>query len=217
MSIQLFHTSLSPPSRVARVLVKHLGLKVEEKEINLMAGEHLKPEFTSINPFHVVPTLVDGDFALWESRAILTYLVGKLAPGNSLYPADLKARATINRWLYWDAGTLYATLSAYYIPVFHGGSLVPEISEVFKNKVKDLDSSLEKTKYVAGDKLSVADLSIGVTINFASDLGIDLSNLSNVNRWIKQLESDLMADTWSSLVDQPNNALAGFIKSKASK
>ncbi|XP_053209899.1 glutathione S-transferase 2-like isoform X2 [Panonychus citri] len=202
MSIQLFHNDLSPPSRVVRILIKLLDLKVEETKISLIADEHLRPEFTSINPFHQVPTLIDGDFTLWE-RAILTYLVDRFAPGNSLYPSDLKARATIDRWLYWDIGTMYATLR----PFIANGSIDSEADQLFKDKAKELDDSLAETKYVAGDTLTIADLSLGVTINFSVAIGIDLSGLSHINRWTKQLESDLKSDTWSRLVVQPNNAL----------
>ena len=126
----------------------------------------------------------------------------------------MQTRATINRWLYWDAGTLFASLAAHFGPIFRGGSPVPEAAELFKTKAKDLDKSLENTKYVAGDSLTLADLTISVNVTLATAVGIDLSNLTNVNRWIKQLESDLTSETWSSLVVEPANALGGFIKSK---
>ena len=48
------------------MVAKSLDIELDLKVVNLMAGEHLKPEFSAINPTRVVPTLVDGDVTLWE-------------------------------------------------------------------------------------------------------------------------------------------------------
>ncbi|XP_025017888.1 glutathione S-transferase 1 isoform X4 [Tetranychus urticae] len=215
MPLQLYYDNLSPPSRVVRILVKEIGLDVEEKQVNLMAGDHMKPEFLAINPFHCVPTLVDDGYALWESRSIITYLVDKFAHGHSLYPTDLHKRATVNRWLYWDSGTFYPSLSAYYTPGFAGKPVKPEAAEVFKKNASALDESLKSTKYVAGDELSVADISITVTISVASAMGIDTSELKNVEKWLKQVESDFDPSTWQTLVIDSANGLGTYFKSKA--
>lgn len=70
--------------------------------------EQLKDDFVKINPQHTVPTLVDDEFVLIESRAIAIYLIEKNFPtGHSLYPKDAKQRAVINQRMQFDCGTLY--------------------------------------------------------------------------------------------------------------
>lgn len=66
----------------------------------------MSAEFLKLNPEHTIPTLVDGDYVLWESRAIAAYLVNSKAPGHSLYPTDPKVRGRIDQKLYFDLGTL---------------------------------------------------------------------------------------------------------------
>lgn len=69
-----------------------------------------------LNPQHTIPTLVDGDLSLWESRAIIAYLVEKYGKTDSLYPKDPTKRAVVNQRMYFDMGTLYDRFATYYYP-----------------------------------------------------------------------------------------------------
>lgn len=75
MTLTLYFTDLSPPVRATLLTIKALGLDVNFKEINLLAGEHLQPEFLKKNPLHTVPTLEDDGFVVVDSHAINAYLV----------------------------------------------------------------------------------------------------------------------------------------------
>lgn len=106
-----FPLSASPPCRSVLMVAKNLGIDLNLKVINTHAQEHLTPEFVAINPQHTIPTLVDEGFAIWESRAILSYLAEKYGKDDSLYPKDPQKRAIVNQRLYFDMGTLYQRLT----------------------------------------------------------------------------------------------------------
>ena len=89
----------SPNTWKVRAVIAHLGLPVEETFVDLMKGEQTAPSYLAVNPTGRTPTLVDGDFALWESTAIINYLAS-LKP-STLWPDDAKPRADIMRWQSW--------------------------------------------------------------------------------------------------------------------
>jgi glutathione S-transferase len=101
--MKLFYQAISPPARAALLGFRNLDLNVELINLDLLKGEHLRPEFMKLNPAHQIPVLVDDDgFVLCESRAILGYLVNRFRPESSLYPADARKRALIDQKLYYD-------------------------------------------------------------------------------------------------------------------
>nr|AIR95622.1 GST D4 [Tetranychus cinnabarinus] len=211
MVIELYQLPYSAPCLQVRMVGKILNIPIETKHLDLEKGEHLKPEFLKINPFHCIPTMVDDGFALWESRAIMTYLVNKYAPENSLYPKDVKARATVERWLYWDTGSLYATLFSYYIVIIEGGKPDPAIATLFMDKVKLLDEALAKTKYLCGENITLADLSVLCSISAAKGADFDLSAYKNIERWLKELETN-SASWWKELVTDPIKDFREFLR-----
>ena len=98
MSLTLYYGSGSPFAWRVQLALEHKALAYERKVLSFSAGDTRKPEFVALNPRHTVPTLVDGDFVLYESNAITAYLddayPGRGAP---LFPGDAKTRATVWR------------------------------------------------------------------------------------------------------------------------
>ena len=84
-----------------------LGLEYNFKQVDIMAGEHMQPKYLAINPQHTIPTMVDGEVVLNESRAIAAYLVNKYGKNDKLYPKDPVARARVDQRLYFDMGVFY--------------------------------------------------------------------------------------------------------------
>ena len=98
MSLVLYYGSGSPFAWRAQLALEHKALPYELKVLSFSAGDHRKPEFVALNPRHKVPTLVDGDFVLYESNAIVEYL-DEAYPGRGapLFPGDARMRATVRR------------------------------------------------------------------------------------------------------------------------
>ena len=78
-----------------------LDLAYERIDAGMAFGKNREPEYLTMNPNGRVPTLVDGDFVLWESNSIMRYLVRAYAPQSTLYPHAPKVRSGVDRWLDW--------------------------------------------------------------------------------------------------------------------
>jgi len=100
MALTLYYGSGSPYAWRAQLSLEHKALPYELKVLSFSAGDTRKPEFVALNPRHQVPLLVDGDFVLWESNAIVEYL-DEAYPGRGapLFPGDAKTRAIVRRFI----------------------------------------------------------------------------------------------------------------------
>jgi glutathione S-transferase len=100
MGITLYYGSGSPYAWRAQLALEHKALPYELKVLSFAAGDTRKPEFLALNPRHRVPVLVEDDFVLYESSAIVEYL-DEAYPGRGapLFPGDARTRATIRRMI----------------------------------------------------------------------------------------------------------------------
>ena len=98
----LYNANLSPNALRVRAVAHELGIKLEIVEVDLRKGENRSEAFLALNANGKVPVLVDGDFVLWESRAINAYLAS-LKSEQGLYPEDKRKRAIVDQWSYWQA------------------------------------------------------------------------------------------------------------------
>lgn len=189
MPIDLYYLPASAPCRSVILTAKALGLELNLKPTNLQAGEHLTPEYIKLNPQHTIPTIDDNGFSLWESRAILAYLVNSYGKDDSLYPKDPKKRAVVDQRLYFDIGTLYARFADYYYPtIFAGQPADPAKLEKINDAMKFLDTFLEGQEYTAGDHLTIADLALVASVSTFEAVDYDLSPYKNITRWYAKVK-----------------------------
>uniref|UniRef100_A0A1W7RAF5 Glutathione S-transferase 1 n=1 Tax=Hadrurus spadix TaxID=141984 RepID=A0A1W7RAF5_9SCOR len=217
MPIDLYMMDASAPCRAVLLTAKYLGIDINKKYLDLMKKEQLQPEFVKINPQHCVPTIDDNGFYLWESRAILTYLVNQYAPDSELYPKNPKKRALVDRLLYFDIGTLYKALAdCVYGTIFKGEPRDPEKEATLKTTVQVLEDFLEKSPYVAGDKLSLADISIIGTLSnarmFAEAIDFDFSAFPHIQAWAKKVKEQL--PNYQEVTEPAEVQIKAFIEAK---
>ncbi|WP_438004010.1 glutathione S-transferase family protein [Sorangium sp. So ce321] len=164
------------PTRSIRVrwVLQELGVEFESVIVNLAVGGHRSPEFLEVNPAGKVPALVDGDLVLTESVAIVLYLAEKY-PDKGLLPADLQQRAQVYRWLLFAATELEQPLWRIARHTF----LYPEDQRLpaevalagkdFKAMAEVLEKHMQQRQFVVGDGLTVADIVMAYTLDWAKE------------------------------------------------
>jgi glutathione S-transferase len=199
--MKLYVNLLSPNVRRVRLTAAVLGLHLEEKKVDFSKGEHKGPELMALNLNGQVPTLVDGDFALSESRAIMQYLASK-KPESGLLPRDERARADVTRWQFWDSSHFspqLGTLAFQRILKAMFGMGEPDASKVdealvnFRRFAAVLDKHLDGKRYVVGDCLTLADLTLASSLMYAEQTQAPLREFPNVHGWFSRISD---TDAW---------------------
>ncbi|KAI0701457.1 glutathione S-transferase C-terminal-like protein [Cerioporus squamosus] len=173
------HTTGPNGWKVAFVL-EELGLTYEPIYLNFQKGEQKAPAFTQYNPNGRIPAIIDhqnGDFVLWESCAILLYLVDKYDTEKRLTVTDDKAKYTLTQWLFFQAsgqGPYFG--QAFWFMKYHSEKIPSAIERYQKETLRVfgvLDGVLAKSPsgYLVGDKVTIADLAF-VSWNRAAVEGI---------------------------------------------
>ena len=162
------------PTRSIRVrwTLQELGVPFEAVTIDMMAGEQRSAEFLEINPAGKLPALVDGDFVLTESIAIVLYLAEKY-PAKELVPADLHQRAQFYRWLLFTTTELEQPLwrIARHSNIYPKDKRLPAEVELaradFAPMAQVVEDHMRGREFLVGDHVTVADFVLAYTLDWA--------------------------------------------------
>ncbi|XP_017077480.1 glutathione S-transferase 1-like [Drosophila eugracilis] len=215
--IVLYGADLSPCVRTVKLTLKVLNVDYQYKEVNLQAGEHLSEDFIKKNPQHTVPTLDDNGSFLWDSHAIVTYLVDKYAKTDELYPKDLVKRAIINQRLFFDASVLFASLANVSGPFWTKGvTVVPQDKlDAIHRGLSLLETFLGNNLYLTGDSLTLADLCTGPTVSaLPAAVDIDAAVYPKVTAWLDRLNQ---LPYYKEINEAPAKGYVDFLRSKWTK
>jgi glutathione S-transferase len=175
---------------------RELDLSYERIDAGMQFGRNTEPDYLAMNPNGRIPTLVDGDFVLWESNSVMRYLALSYGKGSSLYPEAPKARSAVDRWLDWTLSTLQPVDR----PVFWALVRTPVGRRDMKAIQKDadaeavqwriVDAQLATRSFIEGEQFTLADIAIGAYARrwFGVE-GIIKPRLPNLERWFAQFSS----------------------------
>jgi glutathione S-transferase len=174
--------------------LRELDLSYERIDAGMAFGRNNEPDYLAMNPNGRVPTLVDGDFVLWESNSVMRYLNLAYGQGSQLYPQAPKARAGVDRWLDWTLSTLQPVDR----PVFWALVRTPVAKRDMVAIQKDVDAEglvwripdtqLATRRFIEGDDFTIADIALGAFARrwFGVE-GVTKPKLPNLERWFAQL------------------------------
>src|SRR6476660_2441625 len=112
--MKLYYDPITANCRKVAAGFNLMNVSFEKRHVDYLAGAHKTSEYADINPNARLPALVDGDFKLWESNAILQYAADK-SEAFAYYPRDPKSRADIHRWHLWESAHWSPSCSVYLV------------------------------------------------------------------------------------------------------
>ncbi|XP_068655070.1 glutathione S-transferase F9-like [Aristolochia californica] len=190
----------SAARRVLACLIEK-DVEFEIVPVDLIKGEQKGPEYRKLQPFGTVPVVQDGDFTLYESRAILRYYAEKYsAQGTNLLGKNLEERAHVEQWLEVEGQNyqphIYTlVLQLLFFPKMGKTADEKTVKESEENLAQVLDiyeERLSTSKYLAGDFFSLADLShLPFTHYLVNDMekGYMIKDRKHVNAWWEDISS----------------------------
>jgi glutathione S-transferase len=193
--MHLYYNPISSNARRVTMVADHLGIKLDLVEINLAnAGDRRR--LAEVNENSKIPVLMDEDFVLWESCAIMQYLAD-CAPGQTIYPEDPIARANVNRWMFW-ASQHFATAIGVVVWENLWKKLVTGVDtdpvELARGQrdlarfAPVLDAQLAGRKWLCGDAVTLADYATAAPLMYMERARLPLEQYENVMAWFGRVQ-----------------------------
>lgn len=182
------YTAATPNGFKASVALEELELAYMLHALSLDKNEQKSAEFLAINPNGRIPAIVDrdnGDFAVFESGAILLYLAEKT---GRLIPADAKGRSRVIQWLMFQMGGLGPMQGQANVFFRYAKEQIPFAIERYQRETRRLyevlDGALQREEFLAGPDYSIADIASYPWVRIHSWAGVSIEGLSGVERWL---------------------------------
>ena len=187
--IELFSAD-TPNGKKISIMLEEIGFDYKVTKVDLGNKDQIKPEFIKISPFSKIPVITyhDNNESIFESGAILIYLAEK---SGKFY--DINERLKINQWLMAQMGTIGPMIGQHH-QFHHYNPGKSEFGEeryfkITKKIYQDLNNRLENSKYLAGEKYSIADIATWPWIARHEWHDIGLKEFKSLSRWYLEIAS----------------------------
>ena len=181
------YTAPTPNGWKVSILLEELGLPYEVHVLDLRSGAQKEPWFTAINPNGRIPAIVDrgeGDFAVFESGAIMVYLAEKT---GSLIPADPRGRSRVMQWLMFQMGGVGPMMGQANVFTRYFPEQLPSVIDRYRRESRRLfevlDGHLADKEWLAGD-YSIADIANFAWVRTHEWPGVPVDGLEHLQRWL---------------------------------
>jgi GSH-dependent disulfide-bond oxidoreductase len=188
--IELF-TAATPNGWKVSVALEELGLPYTVRALSLGKLEQKEEWFLAINPNGRIPAIVDhgnGDFAVFESGAILVYLAEKT---GKLLPAEAKARSRVMQWLMFQMGGVGPMMGQANVFFRYAPEKIPYAIDRYQREARRLfevmERQLKDNEYIAGDEYSIADIALWCWVAGHEWSGVNIDGLPGLKRWLDLL------------------------------
>ena len=185
--IELF-TAATPNGWKVSIALEELGLPYTVRQISLGKLEQKEEWFLKINPNGRIPAIIDhdnGDFAVFESGAILVYLAEKT---GKLLPAEPKARSRVLQWLMFQMRGVGPMMGQANVFFRYAPEKIPYAIERYQRESRRLFEVLERqlkdSKYIANDEYSIADIALHSWVAGYEWSGVSIEGLPGLKRWL---------------------------------
>lgn len=195
--MKLYGFPPSPNTWKVRAVAAHLRIPLELEFVDLTKGGSHTPDYLALNPTGRTPTLVDDDFTIGESVAIMQYIASKTP--NTLWPDNARTRAEIAQWQCWhlahwgkEAGEPLI-IERLVKKLLNLGppdeAVVAKALTCFNKEAAMLDARLAKQPYVVGNDLTLADFTVAASLFYAAQGDLPLAPYAHVRDWFARVSA----------------------------
>ena len=168
-----------------------LGLAYERIDAGGKFGVNDTPEYLAMNPNGLVPVIEEDGFVLYESNAIVRYLTSRA--GAALFPADLRRRADVDRWMEWQSTNYTPAMGPAFWQLIRTPEAQRDRAAIEASRAKSekltgvLDAHLAQRRYLSGDAFSAADLVVCCAAHRWLNLPLEREARPHFERWYAEL------------------------------